>query len=151
MDNLPSKVLVASIVGAAFVGIILNARPSPEQVAEQQRLAAMTPQQRKCYQDAAAAGGWLSGDRFCAATPAQRDCYTGYRQTGYDDFAATLNCDLDPVKHRLREEIERQEAAQQQRQMDMANERVGEATRNLRRVCAEDPNYAARNPVTCSQ
>jgi hypothetical protein len=33
----------------------------------------------------------------------------------------------------------------------LAQERVDEATRNLRQVCRNDPAWAARNPVTCSQ
>ena len=44
-----------------------------------------------------------------------------------------------------------QEIARDRRNDALAQERLDEARRNMRAVCADDPSYAARNPVTCNQ
>ncbi len=44
-----------------------------------------------------------------------------------------------------------QEIARDTRNDAIAQERLDEARRNMRSVCAQYPDYAARNPVTCSE
>jgi hypothetical protein len=51
----------------------------------------------------------------------------------------------------LRAHFSDEELREDRRKAAMAQEHLNEALRNLRGGCADDPSYAARNPMTCSQ